>query len=63
METTERNLREVEGGTPKEGEVNQVTCKNAQGRGDENGNCFHCGNSGHMVQPERVCHKCKNKDT
>jgi len=47
MEMAERYLREMEGGTPKDGGVNQVTRKNSQGQGDENGNCFHCGNSGH----------------
>ena len=52
MEMAERYLREMEGGTPTEGGVNQVTRKNTQGRGDENGNCFHCGNSGRMAQPE-----------
>ena len=39
-ETAERNLRETEGGTSKEEGVNQVTHKNTQGWGDENGNCF-----------------------
>ena len=65
METAERNLREMEGGSPKEGGVNQVTRKNTQGRGDENGNCFRCGNSGHTGATcpfhERVCHKCKKR--
>ena len=51
METAERNLQEMEGGTPKEGGVNYVTRKNTQGRGDENGSCFRCGNSGHTGAP------------
>ena len=34
-ETAERNLREMEGGTPKDGGVNQVTRKNTQGQGDD----------------------------
>ena len=65
METAERNLREMEGGSPKEGGVNQVTRKNTQGRGDENGNCFCGGISGHTGATcpfrERVCHKCKKR--
>ena len=65
METAERNLREMEGATPREGGVNQVTRKTHGRLGEENGNCFRCGNLGHTGATcpfrERVCHKCKKR--
>ena len=51
MEMAERNIREMEGGTPKDGGVNQVTRKNTQGQGNENGNCFVVEIRDTLVQP------------
>ena len=65
METAERNLWEIEGGTPKDEGKNQVTRKNTQGQGNENGNCFPCGNSGRTGATcpfrEHVCHRCQKR--
>ena len=51
METAERNLREMEGGTPKEGGVNQVTRKNTQGQGDKMITVFVVETRDTLVQP------------